>query len=63
MPNFVCLCQCVQHKMQVSQNFRDKPRKCLFLRFKLEILYDLLLFEACAYYSEILTPKLQVLSF
>ena len=26
MPNSICLCHCVQGKIQVSQKFTDKPR-------------------------------------
>ena len=33
MPNFVSLRHCVQDKMQVSENFTDKPRK--YFRYSL----------------------------
>ena len=54
MPNFVCLRECVQDKMQVSQNFKDKPRICIKLShigysaFLYILLTVFLAFKKCA---------------
>ena len=53
MPNFIWLLQCVEDKMDVSQDFTDNPRIHVFFYF-LQLIFQMIKFSASSYiFSEI----------